>query len=388
MISQRRLQTSPPTQPNNPKRPNSDPAKVAISSDSPGPLAMLRPMRARSATTTGILCLLAGVAIFSVQDLILKRLSGDYPLHQAMVLRSLTALPFLLLIVRLFDGRLTTISSPGWPKMLARGLLAFIAYAAYYLGLAALPMATTVALYFTGPLFITLAAALILGDRISTATAIAILAGFCGVLLMVIPAGDGFRASGLGWAALLPIAGAAGYALTMVLARPLGRTETAAAMAFWGNICFLACALVLSAIYGTGAFQGSTDPSLDFMTRGWIMPSPTDLALMASCGIIAAIGLTLLTQAYRIAPSASVAPFEYSFMFWAVLWGWLFLDELPTQIGWLGIAVIVAAGLYVIRAEGRPSGIQGSAPAQIAAEADRQEGPAGEIEKAAPEGAA
>ena len=110
-------------------------------------------MRALSPTTTGILCLISGIAIFSVQDLILKLLSGDYPLHQAMVIRSLTAMPFLLWIVHAFDGSLSTIATRGWWKMLARGLLNFVAYTAYYLGLAALPMAETVALFFTGPLF-------------------------------------------------------------------------------------------------------------------------------------------------------------------------------------------------------------------------------------------
>ena len=112
----------------------------------------------------GILALVAGIAIFSVQDLILKLISGDYPLHQAMLLRSLTAIPFLLLITRYFDGTLRTLISPTWPAMLMRGLLNFSAYTLYYLALAALPMATTVALYFTAPLFITLLSVWLLSE--------------------------------------------------------------------------------------------------------------------------------------------------------------------------------------------------------------------------------
>jgi drug/metabolite transporter (DMT)-like permease len=298
-----------------------------------------------SQTATGILCLVAGIAIFSVQDLILKRLSGDYPLHQAMVLRSLIALPFHLLIVRWFDGSLSTIATPGWWKMLLRGAMNFAAYTCYYLGLAYLPMATTVALFFTAPLFITLAAALFLRERVPFASALAVAMGFAGVLLMLRPdAGGGFDL-----AALLPVVGALGYALSMLAARPLGRTETAAAMAFWSNICFLICALALAAVYGSGAYAQVSHPSLAFLTRGWVMPPAQDLALMAACGVIAAVALTLLTHAYRVAPSASVAPFEYSFMFWGVLWGWMFWGDLPDGLGWLGIAVIIAAGLYVIR---------------------------------------
>lgn len=303
-----------------------------------------------TATRRGILALTLGIAIFSVQDVILKLLSGDYPLHQAMLIRSLTALPFHLAIVWWFDGRLSTITTPGWWKMLARGLLNFVAYTAYYLGLAYLPLADTIALFFTSPLFITLAAVLILRERVSTASLVAVAVGFAGVLLVVKPGGNGFDL-----AALLPILGALGYALSMIAAGRLGRTESAAAMAFWGNVCFFLCALVLSAIYGSGAFAGASHPSLAFLTRGWVTPPMTDLLLMASCGLIAAIGLTLLTYAYRVAPSASVAPFEYSFMFWGLLWGWLFWDNIPDTLAWAGIAVIIGAGLIVIRKDPEPA---------------------------------
>lgn len=302
-----------------------------------------------SDTRRGIVALTLGIAIFSIQDVILKLLSGDYPLHQAMVIRSLTALPFHLAIVWWFDGRLSTITSPNWWKMLARGLLNFVAYTAYYLGLAYLPLADTIALFFTSPLFITMTAVLVLQARVSTPSLLAVAAGFAGVLLVVKPGGSGFDL-----AALLPILGALGYALSMIAAGRLGRTESAAAMAFWGNVCFLLCALVLSAIYGTGAHADASHPSMAFLTRGWVMPPATDLLLMASCGLIAAIGLTLLTYAYRVAPSASVAPFEYSFMFWGVLWGWLFWDNVPDTVAWVGIAVIIGAGLIVIRKDDGP----------------------------------
>ena len=69
----------------------------------------------------GILALVAGIAIFSVQDLILKLISGDYPLHQAMLIRSLTAIPCLLAITWAFDGTLRTLLSPTWPALLGRG---------------------------------------------------------------------------------------------------------------------------------------------------------------------------------------------------------------------------------------------------------------------------
>ena len=296
--------------------------------------------------TRAILCLVGGIAIFSVQDLILKLLSGDYPLHQAMVLRSLTAIPFMLAITYWFDGSLRTILSANWPAMLARGVLNFVAYTAYYLALAALPMATTVALYFTAPLFITLLSVALLHERVSLSRWLAILIGFGGVIIMVQPGGDLFD-----WAALLPVFCGFAYALSMVMARRMGTRNSAAAMAFWGNNAFLLCSLALAAVFGAGNHAGEMHPSLAFMARGWVTPTLTDTALMCACGVIAAVGLTLLTEAYRIGQNSLVAPFEFTFAFWGLLWGWLFWSQLPDALGWLGIAIIIVAGIYVVRSD-------------------------------------
>ena len=198
-----------------------------------------------------------------------------------------------------------------------------------------MPMADTVALFFTAPLFITIAAALVFKERIGPTNLLALGAGFAGMLMIFNPSASVFDP-----AALLPVLGALGYALTQLATRVLGRTETAGAMTFWGNLTFLASALALAAVFGNGAYDGATHPSLAFLTRGW-QPMPTrDLLLFMACGLIASIGLSLLTYAYRVAPSSSVAPFEYSFIIWGVLWGWLFWAQLPTTLAWAGIALL------------------------------------------------
>lgn len=296
----------------------------------------------------GIAFLVAGVAVFSVQDLILKLLSGAYPLHQAMVFRSLTAIPFLLLLVRA-EGGLHSLFTPGTGAMIRRGGIMLLAYTCYYIALPALPMATTVALYFSAPLFITLLSVLVLGERVGPRRWGALVAGFAGVILMVRPATGVFE-----WAALLPVLSGFTYALSMISARRLGTTETAAALAFWGNAVFLAAALVMSAILGSGAFGHEAHPSLAFLLRGWAMPTPGDAALMMACGLIAALGLTFLTQAYRIAQASVVTPFEYTGLIWSVLYGWVFWQQWPDSTGWAGIAIIIGAGLYVLWRDGAP----------------------------------
>ncbi len=291
------------------------------------------------ANRRGILYLCLGIAVFSVQDVILKLISGGYPLSEAMTIRALVSAPILLVLCAR-DGGLRTLWTPGLLRMLGRGVILFFAYTFYYLGLAGIPMATAVALYFSAPLFITLLSAVLLGETVGARRRNGVLAGFAGVLIMVRPGSALFDP-----AALLPVASGLCYALGMVTTRRLGQTETAPALAFWGNAVFLAGALILAILFHGGA-GGS--PSLDFLTRPWVMPDARDAAMMAACGVIAAAGLTLLTQAYRIGEAAAVAPFEYSAMIWGVLNGWAVWGDLPDTVGWAGIAVIVGAGLYVL----------------------------------------
>lgn len=293
-------------------------------------------------TAKGIAFLVAGVAVFSIQDLILKLLSGAYPLHQAMLLRSLTAIPFLLLLVH-WEGGLRSLFTSGTRAMIWRGGVMFAAYTCYYLALAALPMATTVALYFSAPLFITILSVFFLAEKVGPRRWIALLAGFAGVLIMVRPGGAFFD-----WAALLPVISGLTYAISMIAARRLGTTETASALAFWGNAVFLLGAILLSLIFGPGAWEGDAHPSLAFLLRGWVMPTAFDLMLMMACGIIAAVGLTLLTQAYRVAEASVVTPFEYTGLIWSVIYGWVFWQDWPGGTDWAGIAIIVGAGLYIL----------------------------------------
>ena len=290
----------------------------------------------------GVLCLCAGIGLFSVQDMILKLLSGGYPLSQAMVLRGLTALPLLMWLAHR-DGGLGTLVTPATRSMVLRGLVMFVAYAAFYLALPALPIATSVALYFSAPLFITILSVVMLREVVRWRRWGAVMLGFVGVVIMLRPGASLFE-----WAAMLPVLSGLAYGVSMILARRLGETETAAAMAFWGNLVFLVIALCMALAFGDGRFAQAAHPSIEFLLRAWVWPSALDAALMCGCGVIAALGLTLLTQAYRIADSNAVAPFEYSYMIWGVLWGWVFFGEWPDSVAWIGITVIVSAGMMVL----------------------------------------
>ena len=286
--------------------------------------------------------LCGGVLVFSWQDWIIKAISGGYPVHQAIFIRCMVALPLLLILVRL-QGSLRDILSPRMRWLALRGLILVVSYTTYYLAFPAMPLANVVALWFTTPLFVTALAGPLLGESVGPRRWIATSVGFIGVLIMVRPFTDAFDL-----AALLPVASALTYGASALMARRMGVTESAAVMSFYQNLMFFAAASIMALLFGDGRFMVSTDPSLEFLFRAWAMPSGWDFLLLAACGPIATVGTVMLTQAYRLADANFVTSFEYTAIIWATLGGWWFWNEMPDRYTFLGATLIIAAGLYVL----------------------------------------
>lgn len=307
-----------------------------------GPMETAAP---QDETLKGILCLVAGLFIFSIQDLVIKLISGDYPLSEVLAIRSMTALPILLSMV-VYDGGFRLLRNERLPLVLLRAFIMFFSYSCYYLGFATLPLATCVALFFPTPLFITILSIVVLGEKVGPRRWASIFVGFIGVIVIVRPDSASFE-----WAALLPVVGGFAYAMSQVLTRKLGGSVSASVMAFYGNIFFLFNALILALLFGDGSQANESHKSLGFLLRAWAQPELVDLILMMACGLVAAVGLTLLTQAYRIGRTSAVAPFEYSYLLWGFLYGWLFWGEIPSGRTWIGFLIVVGAGLYVLYRE-------------------------------------
>lgn len=291
----------------------------------------------------GILYLCLGVLVFSLQDAIIKKVSGDYPLTEVVGIRSLVGVPIMLALVQLEVGWRALFAAHVGPLSL-RALIMLGAYTSYYMAFPALPLADAVALYFTVPLFMTAMAVPVLGERVDWKVWLAVLLGFAGVMIMLQPGRGLFEP-----AALLSLLAAALYGTSMVMARKLGSALPASVMAFYQNGFFLVGALLGAALFAALGLHDITHPSLRFLVRPWVMPTLVDGALIASCGVVAAVGTLFLTNAYRVAKTSVVTPFEYTGMFWAPLWGFLFFAEVPKLTTVAGALVIGAAGLMAMR---------------------------------------
>ena len=301
----------------------------------------------RSPAAIGAASAVIAVVCFSVNDVVIKFVSGDYPLHEVVMVRSMIGLAALAAIIG---------ATSGWGVFrtrrlgmhLLRGACVVFANMCFFLGLAALPLAEGVAIFFVSPLIITVFSVIFLRERVGPARWAAIAVGLVGVAIILRPGTEAFRP-----AALLPVAAAFGYATLHILTRHIGRTETTAAMSFWIQVTFVLVSILFGLAMGDGRFAGSADPSLDFLFRGWVWPTARDLGLFAIVGLASAAGGFFISHAYRTSEAALVAPFEYIALPLSVFWGFTVFGEVPDGVAWAGMALILASGLVMIWREAR-----------------------------------
>ena len=303
----------------------------------------------------GVAFMCLGVLAFTFQDLIIKDISGTYPAHEIVFIRSFLALPLTLLIAW-FETGLARLNTPRIGAHMLRGAVFFLAYTLYYLGIAALPLAMAVAISFAAPLFITALAGPLLGEKVGKVRWFAVILGFIGVLVVM---KDGLGT--LEWAVVLPALSALCYALGQLHGRHMGATESASTMSVYVNVTFFLLSGLAGLIIGSGEFGQWSHPSLTFLLRAWVWPTNHDLLLILGCGVAATIGIYCLGQGYRMAEANVAAIFEYTALPWAILWGFLFFSQLPGLSTLVGVGLVIFAGVVIaIRERPRRTALRGN----------------------------
>ncbi len=293
--------------------------------------------KARAAT----LVLLA-IGLASTQDAIIKAMSGTYPVYETMLIRGFTSLPILGVWLAYTHG-LHALVTPLWLRILLRALILCSAYLAFILAIAAMPIANMIAIYFTMPFFVAGLAGPFLGERVPLYRWIAIIAGFAGVIVMVRPGVAAFEP-----ASLLALYSAFGYAVGQMMGRNLAQRVEPLVIANWQNAVYFVFAAVVGLIAQATGFAGESHKSLAFLTRPFVWPTLQDFLLLSAVGALAAFAMMSFISAYKLAESNFVAPFEYSGMVWAVLFGLLFFNDFPDLWTWGGMAIVAGAGFFML----------------------------------------
>ena len=290
---------------------------------------------------------LLGVLCISLNDMLIKQLSSGYPLHQIVFFRSFIALLVSFVFLQ-FEGGWRALRTDQPVLHVARGGLVVIANMAYFLALAVLPLADATALFFVAPLFITLLSIPLLGEKVGPLRMGAVFVGFIGVVIMQRPwdSSDSLVASRI--VLLLPVLSALAYALNQLMTRKLGIKAPASTLSIYIQSTFLVVSVAFYLVAGDGRFAAqTTNESLRFLLRAWVWPAPEDWTVLVGMGLNGGLIGYCLSQAYRLADAATVAPFEYAGLPLAVFWGLFIFGDLPTWEVWTGIVLILFSGLFV-----------------------------------------
>lgn len=289
-------------------------------------------------------CAVLAMGFFAVNDAVIKFLSGDYALHEVILFRALFGLGMSLLVLVPLAGGFSVLRTRKLGRHLLRGMCVVMANLSFFLGLAAMPLAECVALFFISPLVITVLSAMILRESVGpwrwSAVALGLAGVLAGVVVIIRPGVEAFQ-----MAALFPIIGAFFYAVLNIFTRTMGGTEKAATLTIYIQITFVIVCAFSGLLLGHGRFDTGQNASLSFLLRAWVVPEAGDWVFFAALGAASSIGGYFISQAYRISEAGFVAPFEYVAMPIAVLSGLVLFGEWPDNVAWIGIALIVAAGL-------------------------------------------
>ena len=280
-----------------------------------------------SGNARAIVTMLAAVGLFSLMDSGLKLLSARYPPLEVATLRGAASFPWVLAWALATIGWRPLLRIR-WPLHVLRAVLSVAMIACFVYALKRLPLSTAYTIFFIAPILITVLSGPFLGEHVGPRRWTAIMVGFVGVVVALRPSSDGVA----GMAGLAVLLAAFGYAVSAITVRVLARTDSTQAMMAW-----------LMLLMALGAYA--------LAAPGWVAIARADWLLIAGVGIAGALGQYAITEAFIRGEASLLAPLEYTALAWGVgldlaLWG-----ILPDTITWIGAAVIVASGLYLLRRE-------------------------------------
>lgn len=281
---------------------------------------------ATSANLTGAVYGLVAFAIFSTHDVVIKYLGGLYTPFQIVFFSSLFSFPLItLLLIR--DAKPGTLRPvhPWW--MLLRSVSGVTAAVCAFYAFSVLPLAQVYAILFAAPLLITILAVPILGETVRLRRGLAVVVGLIGVLVVLRPG-----SAELGPGHLAGLISAIAGAFNSIVVRKIGAAERPVLMILYPMLAsFVLMALALPFVY---------------------RPMPLmDLGALAVVSVLVLLAMSCLIAAYRNGAAIVVAPMQYSQILWATLFGALLFGEAPDAMTYLGAAIIIASGLYILKRE-------------------------------------
>lgn len=281
------------------------------------------------------------LSMLSLQDAVIKLTSGEVSIWQFQFLRSTCNLMLLIAIAAGFNG----LGSLPPKRLLAVVLRSFFLAGAMLCFFASVPflsLAEISAGLYLFPLIVTLLSRFVLGEEVGAQRMIAVAAGFCGSLLILKPGGEDFK-----FVSLLPVCAAFFYACMILTTRKLCRHEAPTALALGTAVAFLMIGCAGLMVMPPPDEAGEAAKVWPYLLTGWHELKVPVLAAVVACSALNLIANICLARAYQSAESSWLAPYDYSYLVFAALWGFVLWGTVPDIVTVAGMMIIAAAGIFV-----------------------------------------
>jgi drug/metabolite transporter (DMT)-like permease len=289
----------------------------------------------------GILFILTGMALFSVQDALIKYVFEDVALYELYFGRTLTALILLLVFLKVTSKEL--ILKSHYPLLTClRVICFFFGFSFFYISLTYMSLAMANALFFSSPFFISILAIVFLGEKVGIRRWLAIFLGFLGVYIVLNPDFNDFN-----YRNLAPVACALCYAISMTITKVTSDKDnvyTQMSHLYFGAI---GISILFFIFTGDGRYNNFTDPTYQFILREWFTNPSYAWPYVIAMGFVAAVSFFCVFSAYSVASPSVVSLFEYSLIIWAIIIGYILFNDVPTIRTFVGVALIIGAGVYI-----------------------------------------
>jgi len=289
----------------------------------------------------GIILILTGMALFSIQDSLIKFVFEEASLYELYFGRTLTALILLLVFLKVKSQKL--ILKTHYPLLTTlRVICFFFGFSFFYISLTFMSLAMANALFFSSPFFISILAIIFLGEKVGIRRWLAIFVGFIGVYIVLNPDFNDFN-----YMKLAPVACALCYAISMTITKITSDKDnvyTQMSHLYFGAI---GISILFFIFTGKGQFNTFSDPTFQFIFREWFSNPAYAWPYIIAMGFVAAVSFYCVFSAYSVASPSVVSLFEYSLIIWAIIIGYILFNDVPTIRTFVGVALIIGAGVYI-----------------------------------------
>ena len=292
-----------------------------------------------------IILVVIGMFVFSIQDALIKVISGSVNIYVIYIVRSIIGLLAILIYCKLKDIKL--IFKTHYPIITTLRVSGFfLGFSLYYFSLSKISLPEAVTLFFVSPFFVTIASKFLIGEKVGIYRWSLIFVGFIGVYLVLNPDFNNFNIY-----SLFPIFCAFFYAMTVVIQKKTSDYDNLFTQIIHTYISAIIFSIIIYTVLNNLTFSSNQLIEYNFILMSWGIPDIFSFFILVIIGFTGVIGFFSIFGAYRMGSPSTIAPYEYSLIIWSIILGYLIWNEYLSFRGFIGLFLILSASFFTLYRE-------------------------------------